>query len=61
MLTEKMKSLQFPANAFDPIPLGRLSTPQEIADCVTFLASDKAAMITGQTLVIDGGSSIVGY
>lgn len=61
VLTEKMKSLQFPANAFDPIPLGRLSAPQEIADCVTFLASDKAAMITGQTIVIDGGSSIVGY
>lgn len=34
---------------------------EDIANGVVFLASDKAAMITGQTLIIDGGSSIVGY
>lgn len=30
-------------------------------NCVAFLASDKAATITGQTIVIDGGASVVGY
>lgn len=60
VMTEKMLAMKFPENAFDAVPLKRLSTPEEIANTVVFLASDKAAMITGQTLVIDGGSSIVG-
>jgi 3-oxoacyl-[acyl-carrier protein] reductase len=37
------------------IPLERLGTPQDIAGVVTFLASEHAAYITGQTLVVDGG------
>jgi 3-oxoacyl-[acyl-carrier protein] reductase len=37
------------------IPLGRLGTPQDIAGMVTFLASDSASYITGQTFVVDGG------
>lgn len=37
------------------IPLQRLGQPQEIADLVCFLASDKATYITGQTLNVDGG------
>lgn len=36
-------------------PLGRMGKPQDIADGVAFLASDKASFITGQTLKIDGG------
>ncbi len=36
-------------------PLGRLLEPGEVADAVVFLASDAAAAITGQALVIDGG------
>jgi 3-oxoacyl-[acyl-carrier protein] reductase len=40
---------------FTQIPLGRLGTPQDIAGIVTFLASDAAAYITGQTFVVDGG------
>jgi 2-keto-3-deoxy-L-fuconate dehydrogenase len=36
-------------------PMGRLGTPQEIADAVLFLASDAAAFATGSALVIDGG------
>jgi 3-oxoacyl-[acyl-carrier protein] reductase len=37
------------------IPLDRLGTPQDIAGTVAFLASDYAAYITGQVLVVDGG------
>jgi 3-oxoacyl-[acyl-carrier protein] reductase len=37
------------------IPLERLGAPQDIAGVVTFLASDYASYITGQTLVVDGG------
>ena len=40
------------------IPLGRFGKPEEIADGVTFLLADTASMITGQTLVIDGGYTI---
>jgi len=37
------------------IPLERLGTPEDVAGVVTFLASDHAAYITGQVLVVDGG------
>jgi NAD(P)-dependent dehydrogenase (short-subunit alcohol dehydrogenase family) len=41
-------------------PLGRLGDPADVAAAVAFLASDDAAWITGQTLTLDGGSSLVG-
>lgn len=40
------------------IPLGRLGKVEEVAELAAFLASDEAAYITGQTLVIDGGLSL---
>lgn len=39
------------------IPLGRFGTPEEVAVAVSFLASDAAGYITGQTLAVDGGIS----
>ena len=41
------------------IPLGRLATPEDIAAVVFFLASPEAAWITGQSIVVDGGQSLV--
>ncbi|OLC54752.1 MAG: hypothetical protein AUH85_10835 [Chloroflexi bacterium 13_1_40CM_4_68_4] len=37
------------------IPLGHLGTPDDVAAAVVFLASDEARMITGHTLLVDGG------
>jgi 3-oxoacyl-[acyl-carrier protein] reductase len=37
------------------IPLGRMGTPEDVANLVCFLASDAAAYITGQTITVDGG------
>ncbi len=41
-------------------PLARVGTPDDIADVVTFLASDMARFITGQNIVIDGGMTLHG-
>lgn len=40
------------------IPLGRLSTPQDIANAALFLCSDEASMITGSVLEVDGGRCV---
>lgn len=42
-------------------PMGRSSTPEEVANAVVFLASDKASYITGQDLIVDGGNIIQEY
>ena len=39
----------------DEIPLGRLGKPEELANLVVFLASDKASYITGTAIQVDGG------
>jgi NAD(P)-dependent dehydrogenase (short-subunit alcohol dehydrogenase family) len=38
------------------VPLGRIGEPTDIGHAIAFLASDEAAWVTGQTLVIDGGA-----
>ena len=39
-------------------PLGRVGQAQEIAGLIVFLASDRAAWITGETVSIDGGRAL---
>ncbi len=39
-------------------PLGRLGTPEDIAELAAFLASDRAGFITGQVIAVDGGFAV---
>jgi 3-oxoacyl-[acyl-carrier protein] reductase len=46
-----------PAEELAQIPLGRLGSPGEFGDVVCFVASARAAYITGTTVLVDGGNS----
>jgi len=48
------------AEAAAAYPLGRLGEPEDVARAVAFLLSDEASWITGQTMVLDGGATLVG-
>ncbi len=48
------------AKALAAYPLGRLGEPEDIAGAAVFLAAKSASWITGQTLVVDGGTSAAG-
>ena len=41
------------------IPAGRIGSPDDVANAVSFLASEKSAYITGQVLAVDGGMTMV--
>ena len=57
-MTATGKSQQEAARDFDGmIPLGRHTTPEEIAQAALYLASDASAMVTSTTFAIDGGMS----
>ncbi len=50
----KQSNPEFYGAVLRTIPWGRMGTPEEVADAVTFLASERASWITGVCLVVDG-------
>ena len=55
MVKNFFKDKKFKKAMMDNIPLGRLATDSDIATAVVYLASNASSMITGSSLVIDGG------
>ncbi len=45
----------FEARLANEAPLKRVAKPEEVADAIVWLASERASFITGQTLLVDGG------
>ena len=43
----------------EPVPLRRAGTPEEVAACCAFLASDEASYVNGAALMVDGGATVV--
>ena len=64
VMTELAKK-QWPADKLAAmkatIPLRKLAEPDDVANAVTFLLSDKAAMVSGSALFVDGGRSMGGH
>ena len=55
-MTKKfLKNKKFKKDTLENIPLGRFAEMSEVASAVVFLASDAASMITGTSLLVDGG------
>ena len=57
MLTRFTGSDEKKAGLISGVPLKRVGRPEEIADSIVFLSSDKASFITGATLAVDGGKT----
>ena len=55
MVKNFFKDKKFKKAMMDNIPLGRFATESDVATAVVYLASNASSMITGSSLVIDGG------
>ena len=55
-MTKKfLKNKKFKRETLNKIPLGRFADVSDVATAVTFLASDSSSMITGTSILVDGG------
>ena len=55
-MTEKFfKNKKFKSDMIKKIPLGRIAEVGDVATVVAFLASDASSMITGTSILVDGG------
>ena len=57
-MTESLGADQH-AKLMESVPAGRLGTPEDVAACAVFLASDEASYVTGQTLHVNGGMAMI--
>lgn len=55
LLTTGRTAEEYEAQITKDIPLRRLAKPEEVADAIVWLASERASYITGQTILVDGG------
>ena len=55
MVKNFFKNLKFKKQMVQNIPLGKVAEESDIATAVAFLAADSSSMITGTSLVVDGG------
>jgi 3-oxoacyl-[acyl-carrier protein] reductase len=55
IIASPMSDAAFPQEAIDKlVPMKRAGTPEEVADLIAFLASERAAYISGQVISING-------
>ena len=55
-MTKKfLKDKKFKNDMLKNIPLGRFAQPSDVATTVAFLASDSSSMISGTSILVDGG------
>ena len=57
---DDQQTMSYFKSATKRIPCGRIGKPEDIANCVTFLCSEKASYINGASIVIDGGGICAG-
>ena len=55
----KFQNRQFIKNYENKVPLKRLGEPEEVANVITFIASDASSYITGSNILVDGGWTII--
>jgi NAD(P)-dependent dehydrogenase (short-subunit alcohol dehydrogenase family) len=61
MIRTQMFDRLFSAEPELPIPIGRMGTPEDVANVVAFLVSDAARYVVGAEIVVDGGESLESY